>query len=257
MMANVALVKLTVMRKNSMKQQLAALFLVQQQDSKIDALKRRFSLLDSGKEDKVAYDAAEATHKKGLEALHRASGELKDAELEQKQTETKQSDFEKKLYSGKVTNPKELQSMQDEVEMLGRLKVKQDDRILELIEAVDKCKAENKVTLSALKASRASLADTVSRYQVDAQAIRDEAQAIVAGRGKLAAEVPPMLLKRYEAMRPTKAGVAIVGIEDGNSCGGCKMALPSGLVTLIRAGEGIQLCQNCGRMLAEGLEPTT
>ena len=61
--------------------------------------------------------------------------------------------------------------------------------------------------------------------------------------------MPDNLIKRYESLRLSKAGVAIVALQDGNACGGCKMALPSSLVTRIHAGTGMEICQNCGRLL--------
>jgi len=234
-----------------MKEQLAALYLVQQQDSLLEALKRQFSLLDSGKTDKATFDLADAAQKEAKEAFNRASGELKDAELEVQQVEEKRKDYETRLYGGKVHNPKELQAMQDEVEMLARLKAKLDDKIIGLIEVTDARKAELTAKAATLKVAKAAFNARVKLYKVQADEIRAQAQLVVNQRGAVAAKVPPVLLKRYDALRAVKAGIAIAALEDGNACEGCKMALPSSVVTLVHEGLRIETCMNCGRMLCE------
>ncbi len=234
-----------------MKEQLAALYALQQQDSKLEALKRQFALLDSGKAEKTAYDAADAADKEAAAALSTASGELKDTELEQEQVETKRKEYETKLYSGKVTNPKELQAMQDEVEMLGRMRTKLEDKVLVLTEQVENRKKEHTVTSSAAKKSKAALKAKIAAYKAIAESVRVEAQEVVDQRQTFVTGIPAPLLKRYDVMRTSKAGIAIVNIEDKIACGGCKMALPSSLITRVREGSNLEYCQNCGRILCD------
>ncbi len=235
-----------------MKEQLAALYALQQQDSLLAALKRQFALLDAGKQEKAEYDLADAANKTALDDLHTVSGELKDAELEQQQIEAKRKDYETKLYGGKVTNPKELQAMQDEVEMLVRQRTKLDDKIIVLMDSLENRKTEQALTSKRAKTARAALKAKLELHKEAAEAIRIQAQHIVNQRASFVKPVSDALLKRYEALRLSKAGVAIVALQDGNACGGCKMALPSSLVTKIHEGSGMELCQNCGRLLCEG-----
>jgi predicted nucleic acid-binding Zn-ribbon protein len=235
-----------------MKEQLAALYALQQQDSLLSALKRQYSLLDAGKAEKAEYDAADAANKEALEALHTVSADLKDAELEQQQVETKRQEYEVKLYSGKVTNHKELQAMQEEVEMLGRQRTKLDDKIITLLDLLETRKTEQAATSKRSKTAKAALKAKLEIHKEAAEVIRREAQQIVDQRISYLAPVPDALIKRYEALRLSKAGVAIVALQDGNACGGCKMALPSSLVTKVHEGSGMETCQNCGRLLCEG-----
>src|SRR5580698_229066 len=129
-----------------MKEQLATLYALQQQDSLLTALKRQYSLLDTGKAEKAEYDLADAANKEALEGLHTVSADLKDTELEQQQIEAKRKEYDTKLYSGKVTNPKELQAMQDEVEMLVRQRTKLDDKIIVLMDLLEARKQEQAAT---------------------------------------------------------------------------------------------------------------
>src|ERR1700722_5002599 len=154
-----------------MKEQLSALYALQVQDSLLEALKRQFTLLDSGKAEKAEYDAADAANKAALEALNIVSIDLKDAELEQQQIEAKRVEYETKLYGGKVHNPKELQAMQDEVEMLVRQRTKRDDKIIGLLEGVEVRKAERTATVKSAKLARAALKAKVESYKVVAEEI--------------------------------------------------------------------------------------
>jgi hypothetical protein len=235
-----------------MKEQLATLYALQQQDSLLNALKRQYALLDAGKAEKAEYEMADAANKTALDDLHTVSADLKDAELEQQQIEAKRKEYEAKLYSGKVTNPKELQAMQDEVEMLTRQRIKLDDKIIVLMDLLENRKKEQALTSKRAKSARASLKAKLEIHKEAAEAIRIQAQHIVDQRSRFVAPVPPALMKRYEALRLSKAGVAIVALQDGNACGGCKMALPSSLVTRVHEGSGMEICQNCGRLLCEG-----
>jgi predicted nucleic acid-binding Zn-ribbon protein len=81
--------------------------------------------------------------------------------------------------------------------------------------------------------------------------MRAQALELSKQRAAAAVTVPPDLLKRYDRLRPTKNGVAIVAIVDGNMCGGCNMGLPSSVVTRVREGSAVVLCDNCERLLCD------
>jgi predicted nucleic acid-binding Zn-ribbon protein len=69
-----------------------------------------------------------------------------------------------------------------------------------------------------------------------------EAQA-----AELRATIPPPILGHYDRLRARdKKGVAIVRNQ---SCTGCHMRVPIGLITVLMRGEDVQLCESCGRYL--------
>ena len=73
-------------------------------------------------------------------------------------------------------------------------------------------------------------------------------------RAEAASQIEAALLKRYDSLRAAKGGVAIVPIEDKNACGGCKLGLPSSLLERVQSGRSMELCDNCGRLLAPDAE---
>jgi len=235
-----------------MKEQLADLYALQKIDSGMDALKRKFAALDKGAAEKTAYDAANAAFKELDAALHGVSGMLKDTELEQKAVEEKRASEEKKLYSGTVRNPKELTAMQEEVEMLARQKSRLDEKILLLMDEVEMAKQHQAAAKKTLSAARAALKAKLAIAQTAYDEMSAMGQRLMAYRKEAAKKIPESLMKRYEALRQQNQGIGIAAIVDGNTCDGCRMGLPSQIVTRVRLGKDIETCLNCGRMLCEG-----
>jgi predicted nucleic acid-binding Zn-ribbon protein len=227
------------------------LYELQQTDTALDALKKQYAAMDKGQTERATYDAAKAAHQAAAAALKATHATQTDIELEQKSVENKRAEFETRLYSGKVTNPKELQAMQDEVEMLARNRSRLDEK---LILVMDELETQTRVEAEAKKA----LSVATSVLKKKAAAVEAEKNTLVAQyklletqRHAAAKEADPALLKRYDNFRATRGNPAKAPIVDGNACGGCRMALPSNLVGQVHRGEGIQVCQNCGRLLCE------
>ena len=64
---------------------------------------------------------------------------------------------------------------------------------------------------------------------------------------ELRGKIPLPILGHYDRLRARdKKGVAVVRNQ---SCTGCHMHVPIGLITVLMRGEDIQLCENCGRYL--------
>jgi predicted nucleic acid-binding Zn-ribbon protein len=232
-----------------MKEKLAALFALQQLDSGLDALKQTYAALDPGRAEKAEYDTAKAEHDAADAELHRVTTDLRDTELQQQTLETKRKEVEEKLYSGKVRAPKELMAMQEELEMFGRQRSALDENQLLLIEALEAAKTRLEETKTRLSAAVAAFKEKQAAFGVQTETIRAQARVLVSQRKEAAKQVAPDLMKRYESLRASKNGLAIVALEDGNACGGCKMGLPGMPVQRVLEGNSIELCQNCGRIL--------
>ena len=232
-----------------MREKLAALYALQQQDSALDAIKRAAAALDAGKAEHAAYTEAKAAQTTSAEALAAISAEIHDAELEKKSIAEKKKQVEAKMNSGKITNYKELQAMIDEVAMFDRQVLTLEERILlrhtDLEEAQYRTK-EAKTKLSAVTSAFRAVNDA---YKKQIETMQAQGKEIAKLRAAALKAAPKDLLPRYEALRGSRGGVAIATIQDGNACGGCKMGLGSALVGRVKAGEDIATCDNCQRIL--------
>jgi hypothetical protein len=231
-----------------MNEALNALYALQQIDIALAQLERRYHTLDPGHAEQAALEKARQEYMQKAEALHQLARDLQDAELELKSVEAKKKEHENKLYGGKITSPKEMVSMQEEIEALGRQRGRLDERILIMMDQLEALRTEVATAETTLKEAEAALSRKQAAYNAETAAITQEVHTLTPRRTKLAATIPPALLKRYETLRATKNGVGISRIEKG-ICSACHTTLPVKVVQIVQETDSIEICENCGRLL--------
>ena len=155
---------------------------------------------------------------------------------------------EKRMYSGGVSNPKELSSLQAEVEMLKTKRSGLEDGLLEVMVQRDSATS----LVESLEEERARLSSSAQ----DLGARVEELTAEIDGklrehgelRGRIASSIPEELLTSYESIRDSKGGVGAAALEQG-TCQGCHTKLPAAEVERLRAEGGLQRCDHCRRIL--------
>jgi uncharacterized protein len=231
----------------------AALLAVQEHDTRADQLNHRMQTLQvradlAQLEDNVlALDGQLADTQRRRDELTRSQQRLEDeiASLGERANQA-----EKQLYSGSVTNPRELQALQDDVASIRRrIRQLEDDEleIMELVEPVDAERSELASQRDRLDAEcerlRAALAEAESELATELATVRAE-------REEAAAAVPDDLWPEYDKLRARLGGVAIARLV-GSTCQGCHLALPAVEVDRIRKlplDEAVY-CEECGRLL--------
>jgi predicted nucleic acid-binding Zn-ribbon protein len=234
-----------------MNQALNALYQLQEVDSALALANKRLNALDKGAAEQAATESSRALHERTEQERHDTARDLHDSELELKTLEAHKATFEKKLNSGKVTNWKELQDLQSEIDALGRQRSNLDERILTLMDQLETRRAAEVQTAAALRAAEEALAGKQAQYKADGRKWALRIQQLTAEREELAKPVAPGLMARYESIRKSKGGVGIAKLV-GNDCSACHTSLPSGVVTRVENTESIETCENCGRMLCVG-----
>jgi predicted nucleic acid-binding Zn-ribbon protein len=155
---------------------------------------------------------------------------------------------EQRLFSGAVSNPKELGALQAEVTMLKRKKGELEDQLLEVM--LQKDDATSTVeTLGRERSDMASQAQslekTVAQLIVE---IEGDLERHRARRTEIAPTIPEDLLSLYERLREAKGGVGAAALVD-STCQGCHTRLPSKEAERLRSERGLQRCDNCARIL--------
>lgn len=162
----------------------------------------------------------------------------------------KRTGFDQKLYGGTVSNPRELQDLQDEIDSLSRRITQLEDDELEVMEQVEPVDAQLGDLAAELEAARAALVEAEVRYATAASELEAAIAAEEEVRGTAVAPVPADLLAQYERLRSGLGGVGIARLV-GSQCGGCHLGLSAMEVARIRklpAGEIVH-CEECGRIL--------
>lgn len=234
-----------------MSEQLALLCQVQEADLEIARLKAALSGLDTGE----ALRGEIAGLEEELAALRRQVEALEvdhlDRTLELDTLTEKKSRFETQLYSGRVSNPRQLTDLQEEVSMLKREGDRVETRVIELMLELEQQRETLAAREAELAETQARLQETEGKFQKTSKRLQSEAAELGEKRKKLAAQVNGQLLKRYESIRASKGNLGLARVTE-QTCPGCRVAIPSERLKAIKAGRLGETCDNCGRLLAWG-----
>lgn len=164
--------------------------------------------------------------------------------------ETKVGTENRKLNSGTVTAPREIQALSEEIDALGRRKRVLEDEDIELMEKAEPLTAD----IDRLERERAAFDGEAARLRTaiaaEEAAIDAEVASVRAERAAAAADIPADLLVRYEKLRAKLGGIAVARLE-GDRCLGCHVSLPAMEVDAARHSqpEDVVIHEDCGRIL--------
>jgi len=226
----------------------AALYALQQLDSRIAEVERQLAALDDGSALRAELEPLKAAAEAQANELHALEKELLDIELRMKSFVEKKKDFERRMYSGLVSNPKELGDMQREVQMLSHSISDLEDKALGLMDRAEECRRAGAETRRNTDDAVQRLAQVVEIFERESARLRAELSDLGARRQAAAAAAPSDALKRYEDLRARKGNLALV-LASGGVCQGCHMSLATDLVRELKKGNQLRLCDSCGRIL--------
>lgn len=241
----------------SIEEQLRILYALQQADTKIDKiiqLRGELPLEVEALEGEIAeIDAKIAKHEAEVAEFTASVAANKNAALEYGQQLDKY-----KEHLEHITNSREYDSLQKEIENHGIMLQIAEKRIGEAKEEMFKLKGEiarlqdrKNVKNADLDAKKAELATIVESTAQEEAALQKE-------RDAYAAKVDPRTMNAYDKVRNSYANhLAVVSLYQGNACGGCMNTVPPQRAIEIASGKKIVICENCGRILVSPEAETT
>ena len=234
-------------------EELEALLLVQERDTALDRLRHRLTAmperaeLDAANTSLRAKEQARAETKVRRDAVYAEERRLDD---ESRAFGDRAAEADKKLYSGTVSSPRELQAMQADLDMLKRQRSELEDEelvVMEQREGLDAELAALDADIAAAQATVARLRDTIAaaENEINAEIAREEA-----ARAELAGPVRDALLRDYERRRAQNKGAGAARLV-GTTCQACHLTIPSTEAERIRrdAGAEVAYCDNCSAIL--------
>lgn len=154
-----------------------------------------------------------------------------------------------RLYGGEISNPKELTTIQAELDALERRKAHMEDQILDLLEQREELEGVVGGLRRMLDEMDAEVAETTGRRDAATVEIDRELTELRARRAELAPTLPAEILETYEDIRARKGGVAVGALEEG-TCRACGLPLsPAALDEIRRSEDPLPRCENCRRLL--------
>jgi len=155
-----------------------------------------------------------------------------------------------RMDQGLVTNPRDLERMQHEMESLERRITTLEDEELEVMARLEDAQR----TLDELGVQVADAEVRSARLEESRDAkyaeIDAELAQVAADRGPLADNMPADLLALYDRLRAAKNGVGAAELR-ARQCGGCMLTLDNAELAVIRAAaeEEVVRCEECQRIL--------
>ncbi len=224
------------------------LYRLQQVDSQLDQNSARLEEINTILADDSVLENLRGLAASSAENLREVQRELRQSEHNTQAQREKLKQTETRLYSGKVTNPKELQDLQNEAAALKRYLQVLEDRQLEAMLKVDEAEA-------AAVGDQNEFDQTAAQKRVENQDLVDEQAALLSEVSRLREErvaaatgIPDETLNQYEALRKKRQGVAVARVTD-QACAACGSTLSSTLLQEARDPGVITTCGFCSRIL--------
>ena len=226
---------------------------LQTHDSAIDRLNhQRASLPEHARLERLATNLAAidqliAERQGELATVSREQARLEDeVEMVRRKAQTEEA----RAISGRVTSPKELTSIQEEVASLQRRQGALEDDLLKRMERRETLDAELAELSNRREAVTADQAEVTKERDATLADIDRELEVQRSARELLEHKVSAELLKLYEQIRARQGGVG-AGALVGNTCQGCRTTLSRVDVSALRAlpPERIKRCEHCRRIL--------
>ena len=188
-------------------------------------------------------------------ALDTARRHLSELEHQQRTAEWGVDDIgkkiaheEKKLYDGSVKNPRELMSLQQEVEHLKEQRKQQEEQLLNLMLEVDTAQQEVTRQSSELEEMEKAWHENQNQLSNEQTKIEAELAALKQKREALTEQIDTASLKTYVEIREARQGLAVAKVVQAR-CQGCRISLPMSDQQRARMGHELARCSNCGRIL--------
>jgi predicted nucleic acid-binding Zn-ribbon protein len=184
-----------------------------------------------------------AQEQQSLDELRR---QQHSAEWEIDDITTKLRTAEEELYSGRIRNPKELTSLQHEVEGLKAKRGQLEDKALEIMDQVEHAEASVATISGELKTVEAEWQSQQQQLSTDMERLKTILADLKQKQQLNSAKIDHQAVQFYGELKKQK-GQAVAKVEQG-ICRGCRISLPTAELQRARSGNLVQ-CGSCGRLL--------
>ncbi len=224
------------------------LYQLQLVDSEWDSKSARLADVTTRLGVKDEVDRARQAVDETAAALVTLRARLRALELEVGGVTAKLKANQDRLYGGKVRNPKELSSLQDEAAALRRRRSSLEDDLLEVMIEVEEEEAES----AERQARLLQIEETWNQRQEALQREKEELELALHDLEEQRSDLRPRISassrSEYDHLRSRLGGTAVVLLRRG-VCQACGVDVPTQMAQAVERGEGLHCCPICGRML--------
>lgn len=231
---------------------ISALFRVQQIETRLNGLRQMEQ--DLSRDANVS--ALEELSKEIRSQLSVRTEKASDIKKNQKQLELEcerclehYRQEETLLYSGKISNPRELEQIQQKMEEYRQLQDKLETEILRQLELDEKIDSEIAVLEDRLSQCLKELVTRKKEINEKKLELQLEKEQLHAELETLLPQIPDDWMARYRKIADSHRGIGIAQLK-GNVCGACHVSVSDSLLKAVKHGDDrLYFCENCGRIL--------
>ncbi len=178
------------------------------------------------------------------------SREQTKAEQDVDQVRQRAARDQKRLDSGAVTSPKDLENLQHELTSLAKRQGDLEDVVLEVMERRETAQERVAELTERVGAIQAKVDDAAARRDAAHAEIDAETATVTKERELTVADLPADLVKLYDRIRTKEGGVGAARLYQ-RRCEGCRLELNITEINDVRAAaaDRVLRCENCTRIL--------
>jgi uncharacterized protein len=218
---------------------------------------RRGALPENAELERLTVRAAQVR-----DEMTRADTELSDLDREQaraerdvEQVRVRIDKDQQRLDTGKVSNARELESLQSEIASLRRRQGDLEEVVLDLMERRESAQSRQEAAAAGAEAVSAEEAEVTARRDASVAEISEQESKAGSARAAVASGVPGELLALYDRVRAQVGGVGAAMLRRGK-CEGCNVSLSTAELNEIRAAAPDEVVRHdeCRRILIRTAE---
>jgi hypothetical protein len=183
------------------------------------------------------------------------SREQTKAEQDVDQVRQRAARDQKRLDSGAVTSPKDLENLQHEIASLAKRQGDLEDVVLEIMERRESAQERVAELTERVGSVQGKVDDATARRDAAFEEIDGEIASVRKEREVIAGSVPADLIKLYDKLREQQGGIGAAKLHQ-RTCQGCRQELSITDINEIRAAapDTVVRCENCRRILVRTAE---
>jgi predicted nucleic acid-binding Zn-ribbon protein len=224
------------------------LYALQRVDLELARKGRRYKTVEANLGESEALRQTRAKLASAQQAHSHWQAQSKDRDLEAQSLADKLRNETERLYSGRVTNPKELGDIQHEVEYLKRhqavLENQQLEAMIALEEATTQLAVANEEFVVVEAAWKSENADLHQEYDT----LKVELAQLLARRKQVLRAISEKDKNEYNSLQRLRKGIAVVAVHEGR-CSACNVSIPKRDLERAAQKDEIMHCSGCDRIL--------
>lgn len=225
---------------------------LQKRDTALDALKARAAAIPQKiKGVNAAFAGRKAEMLAAREAFLALQSRKKDLEL--KIAEAEEGIRKHQLQLNLVKDNAAFKALLAEIEGDKAAKDELETGVLTLLDEIDKASGQDKALQAEVKKLEEAKNAEVAALEAEGAGTAAEIEAAAAARAAAAAAIDAGLLEKYEAVRASRAGLAVAPVKEDAagklSCSGCHMGLTPQKAIDVKKADTFAFCPECRRLM--------